>query len=146
MSHTIESGVTDIEATPVSARLCVDPAAPGAKTTIAATPTSVNPARKSWMMRTGSPLAELLGRLTLDLHGCRRSTQSVAYPLDLIMHRSRPVAQEIRASQSCSAASRLPRHMFQKIKAVISNGPWRLRSVPISTPMGVRSIVGEGES
>jgi len=71
MSHTIESGVTDTEATPVSARLCVDPAAPGAKTTIAVTPTSVNPARKSWMMRTGSPLTELLGQLTLDVHGCR---------------------------------------------------------------------------
>jgi len=71
MSHTIESGVTDTEATPVSARLCVDPAAPGAKTTIAATPTSVNPARKIWMMRTGSPLTELLGQLTLDVHGCR---------------------------------------------------------------------------
>ena len=84
MSHTIESGVidtesgvtdtesgvTDTEATPVSARLCVDPAAPGAKTTIAATPTSVNAARKSWMMRTGSPLTELLGQLTLDVHGC----------------------------------------------------------------------------
>jgi hypothetical protein len=66
MSHTIESGATDTEAAPVSARLCVDPAAPGAKTTIAATPTSVNPARKSWMMRTGSPLTEL-GQLTLDL-------------------------------------------------------------------------------
>jgi len=71
MSHTIESGVTDTEATPVSARLCVDPAAPGAKTTIAATPTSVNPARTSWMMRTGSPLTELLGQLTLDVRGCR---------------------------------------------------------------------------
>ena len=59
MSHTIESVVTDPEATPVSARLCVDPAAPGAKTTTAATPTSVNPARKSWMMRTGSPPTEL---------------------------------------------------------------------------------------
>jgi hypothetical protein len=71
MSHTIESGVTDTEATPVSASLCVDPAAPGAKTTMAATPTSVNPARTSWMMRTGSPLTELLGQLTLDVHGCR---------------------------------------------------------------------------
>jgi hypothetical protein len=61
MSHTIELEVSGTEATPVSARLCVDPAAPGAKTTTAATPTSVNPARKSWMMRTGSPLTELLG-------------------------------------------------------------------------------------
>jgi hypothetical protein len=64
MSHTIESEVSDPEATPVSARLCVDPAAPGAKTTTAATPTSVNAARKRWMMRTGSPLTELLGQLT----------------------------------------------------------------------------------
>jgi hypothetical protein len=71
MSHTIESEVSDAEAAPVLARLCVDPAAPGAKTTIAATPTSVNPARKSWMMRTGSPLKELLGQLTLDIHRCR---------------------------------------------------------------------------
>jgi hypothetical protein len=61
MSHTIELEVSGTEATPVSARLCVDPAAPGAKTTTAATPTSVNPARKSLMMRTGSPLTELLG-------------------------------------------------------------------------------------
>jgi hypothetical protein len=64
MSHTIEPEVSDPAATPVSARLCVDPAAPGAKTTIATTPTSVNVARKSWMMRTGSPLTELLGQLT----------------------------------------------------------------------------------
>ena len=71
MSHTIESEVSDTEATPVSARLCVDPAAPGAKTTIAAAPTSDNPARKSLMMRTGSPLTELHGQLTLDVHGCR---------------------------------------------------------------------------
>ena len=71
MSHTIESGVSAPEAAPVSARLRVDPAAPGAKTTSAATPTSVNPARKSWMMRTGSPLTQLLGQLTLDIHGCR---------------------------------------------------------------------------
>ena len=71
MSHTIESGVSDPEATPVSARLCADPAAPGAKTTTAVTPTSVNEARKSLMMRTGSPLTELLGQLTLDIHGCR---------------------------------------------------------------------------
>lgn len=85
MSHTIESEVSDPEAAPASARLRVDPAAPGAKTTAAATPTSANPARKSLMMRTGSPLTELLGQLTLDIHGCRRSTQSVAYPLDLIM-------------------------------------------------------------
>ena len=71
MSHTIESGASDAEAAPVSARPCVDPAAPGAKTTSAAAPTSVNPARKSLMMRTGTPLAELLGQVTLDLHGCR---------------------------------------------------------------------------
>jgi hypothetical protein len=70
-SHTIDAGVSDPKATPVSAGLCVDPAAPGAKTTIAATPTSVNAARKRWMMRTGSPLTELLGQLTLDIHGCR---------------------------------------------------------------------------
>src|SRR6202035_3836895 len=90
MSHTTESGVTDTEATPVSARLRVDPAAPGAKTTIAATPTSVNPARTSWMMRTGSPLTELLRQLTLDVRGCRGSTRSVAYPLDLIMPGAAP--------------------------------------------------------
>jgi hypothetical protein len=54
----------------VPAGLCVDPAAPGAKTTIAVAPTSDNPARKSLMMRTGSPLTELLGQLTLDVHGC----------------------------------------------------------------------------
>jgi hypothetical protein len=70
-SQVIESGVIDTEATPVPARLCVDPAAPGAKTTIAAAPTSDNPARKSLMMRTGSPLTELLGQLTPDIHGCR---------------------------------------------------------------------------
>jgi hypothetical protein len=63
----MESGVADTEATPVSARLRVDPTAPGAKMTIAAAPTSVNPARKRWTMRTGSPLTELLGQLTLDL-------------------------------------------------------------------------------
>ena len=90
MSHTIESGASDAEVAPASARLWVDPAAPGAKTTSAAAPTSVNPARKRLMMRTGSPLAELLGRLTLDLHGCRGSTQSVAYPLDLIMPGAAP--------------------------------------------------------
>jgi hypothetical protein len=65
MSHTVES------ATPALAALCVDPAAPGAKTTTAATPASVSPARKSLMIRTGSPLTELLGQLTLDIHGCR---------------------------------------------------------------------------
>jgi len=71
MSHTIESGISAPEATPVSARLRVDPAAPGAKTITAATPTSANAARRSWMMRTGSPLTQLLGQLTLDILGCR---------------------------------------------------------------------------
>jgi len=71
VSHTTELGVSDPEATPGPARLCVDPAAPGAKTSIAAAPTSVNVARKRWMLRTGSPPTELLGQLTLDIHGCR---------------------------------------------------------------------------
>jgi hypothetical protein len=65
LSHTTD------KATPVPAGLCVDPAAPRAKTTIAATPTTVSAARKRWMMRTGSPLTELLGQLTLDIHGYR---------------------------------------------------------------------------
>jgi hypothetical protein len=85
-SHTTESAVTDTEAVPVSARLRIDPAAPGAKTTTAATPTSVNPARKSWMMRTGSPLTELLGHLTLDLMDAVEAPN----PLDVIMPGAAP--------------------------------------------------------
>jgi hypothetical protein len=64
LSHTIELGVSAPEATPVPVRLRVDPGAPGAKTITPATPTSVNAARKRWMMRTGSPLTQLLGQLT----------------------------------------------------------------------------------
>lgn len=67
VSHTIESEVSAPEANPAPARLCVDPAAPGAKTTIAAAPTSANPARKRLMMRTGSPLTELLGQSTWNV-------------------------------------------------------------------------------
>jgi len=70
-SQVTESGSADAEANPGPATLDVAPAAPGAKTTIAAAPTSVNAARKRLMLRTGSPLTELLGRLTLDIHGCR---------------------------------------------------------------------------
>jgi hypothetical protein len=67
-------------------------------------PTTVNPARKSWMMRTGS------SHRTLRSIDSGSSRMPLKHPIRCLSagfnHAGRrPVAQEIRAPPSCSAAS-----------------------------------------